>query len=388
MQRRTFVMSGLAPLALAACGGGGDDNPEASADADASKALASVTGEEVSASDLGVVRQAFTLLAPVDGTESSGRALNNATQVVGISGAGEAADFGTTLWYRGSATRFPTIGGIGSGSASAINDAGKIVGSSTVAIIPNGSSSHATLWVGGRPVDLGGLNNAVASGATGINNAGLIVGWSYLGPETLAPLHATLWRAGRLTDLGTLGGVYSSANDINDAGTIVGWSTTAEPTGRHATVWRDGAVIELAGLGGTEHHANAINDAGLIVGSSSPPGTESGPRAVMWRRGRLTDLGTLGGETAAAHDVNNAGLAVGWSSLANDSNGHAALWHGKVPIDLNSLLDAATRDAGWYLGAASGINDHGWITGEAFNSLTGGRQGFLLSLRSSGWPGH
>ena len=143
MQRRTFVMSGLAPLALAACGGGGDDNPEASADADASKALASVTGEEVSASDLGVVQQAFTLLAPVDGTESSGRALNNATQVVGISGAGEAADFGTTLWYRGSATRFPTIGGIGSGSASAINDAGKIVGSSTVAIIPNGSSSPA-----------------------------------------------------------------------------------------------------------------------------------------------------------------------------------------------------------------------------------------------------
>lgn len=378
MQRRTFVMFGLSPLALAACGGGGDDNAQAVA-GDADPKFATAADGRQAAMGHRTVGYVFTLLPPVDGTESSGIALNNAGQVVGISGAGEAANFGPTLWSRGSSTRFPTLGGIGSGGAQSINNAGQFVGESSV----SATISHATLWRGSVPIDLGTLNGAFASGATDINNAGQIVGWSYVAPNpsgSPVPAHATLWSGGTLIDLGTLGGSYSAASSINNAGQIVGWSSADQVTGRHATMWSGGAVIDLGGLGGTQNYAFAINDIGQVVGFSSIAGTDETPRAVLWSGGTLTALGTLGGTSAVARDINNAGQIVGWSALAGDPNGHATLWNGTVATDLNDFLDDATREAGWYLGAAVGINDRGWITGDAFNTITGAREGYLLSV--------
>ncbi|HEX6705588.1 MAG TPA: hypothetical protein VF169_12570 [Albitalea sp.] len=57
---------------------------------------------------------------------------------------------------------------------------------------------------------------------------------------------------------------------------------------------------------------------------------------------------------------------------------HAVIWNGTVATDLNTFLDQATRDAGWVLLDASGINDRGWITGQATNELTGQGRAFLL----------
>ncbi len=368
MQRRTFVMSGLGPLFVAACGGGGEDAP-----ALADEQEATVLDADDAASERG--GRAIRFLEPVNGTESTGISVNNRGQVAGFTSAGETADFGTTLWSRGRAVRFPTLGGFGSGSPRCINDAGKIVGNSTLSVI----ASHATLWTGGRPVDLGTLNDATASGATCINNAGQIVGWSYLGPGPVGTTHALLWSGGRMIDLGTLpGGSLSRASGINDAGTIVGSSSAGDGSGTHAVLWRDGAVVRLNGLGGTSNHAYAINDVGLIVGQCDPPNSQTSSRAVMWRGGRMAVLDSRGGDRAVARDVNNFGQIVGSSSVGGHPEGHAMLWTGKTAIDLNDLLDAASRNAGWYLADASGISDIGWVTGTAFNTITGARRAFLL----------
>ena len=50
---------------------------------------------------------------------------------------------------------------------------------------------------------------------------------------------------------------------------------------------------------------------------------------------------------------------------------HATLWNGATVTDLNSFLDASTVSAGWVLYEATGINDNGWIVGNASNSLLG-----------------
>ena len=98
----------------------------------------------------------------------------------------------------------------------------------------------------------------------------------------------------------------------------------------------------------------------------------------MWSGGTRVDLGTLGGSLSIANDINNAGQIVGTSLLAGDRISHAVIWRGTVATDLNTVLDAPTRDAGWYLSSAVAINAHGWITGTAFNALTNEQRGYLL----------
>lgn len=57
------------------------------------------------------------------------------------------------------------------------------------------------------------------------------------------------------------------------------------------------------------------------------------------------------------------------------------MWNGTTAIDLNSLLDASTVAAGWVLTDANGINDNGWIVGNATNNSLGiFRHAFLLSV--------
>jgi hypothetical protein len=51
-------------------------------------------------------------------------------------------------------------------------------------------------------------------------------------------------------------------------------------------------------------------------------------------------------------------------------------------LDLNSFLDKDTVKAGWILYDALGINNNGWIVGNARNSITGAQRAFLLEANA------
>jgi probable HAF family extracellular repeat protein len=323
--------------------------------------LASLWGMGTAAS---AAAYTFTLLPPLpNSTESAGLSINDRGQVVGWSGSGDAAPLRATRWDGAVPVALTGLDWRDNSTAFDISNAGQVVGQ---------SGSRATLWNSGVATDLGTLGGTYAT-AWAISRAGQVVGFSALPGDNANYTHATLWNGLTAIDLGTLGGTFSSANGINSAGQIVGHSVLAGNTGGvHAVLWNGGIATDL-GLG----YALKINDLGQVVGQSSED-PASNSRATLWSGGTRIDLGTLGGSLSIATDINNAGQIVGGSLLAGDVISHAVLWQGTVATDLNTVLDAAARNAGWYLSGAVAINAHGWITGDAFNTLTNERRAFLL----------
>jgi probable HAF family extracellular repeat protein len=206
------------------------------------------------------------------GSGSNGLGINDAGQVVGWSTTpGNPFTNVPTIWNGVTPTQLPSLGTL-EGQASAINNNGQATGYSNIGTLSD-ASIRAMLWQGNSVTDLGTLNGSNNSIGRSINDAGQVVGSSTVGPT--GSDHAFLWSNGVMIDLGTLGGVdaFSSASDINHSGQIVGGSTFTPDDEGVAVIWDNGQICDLNSFldaslvqeGWVLAGANAINDSGQIL---------------------------------------------------------------------------------------------------------------------------
>lgn len=320
--------------------------------------------------------QFTTLAAALGANSSSARDINNLGQVVGASHWGSPGYTShATLWSEGTAIDLGVLTGRESSTAQAINDSGVIVGESY-----GNMPTRATLFqVGAGPRDLDPNGGYRDSHAMDINNHGHIVGHV---EENGSPLpvdqRAVLWTEAGISNLNTTG-YGSAAYGINNNGAIVGEAYRTTTSYGTAAIWRGTGTPTSISHEGV--FANAINDAGLVVGYASDLGaTNPTARPVIWQDDQWIELSSQSGR-GFAYDVNLLGQVVGVM------NRRATLWSQGQEIDLTSRLDPAVFNAGWTLEGAFGINDQGWIVGDAYNSITRQRSAYVLSITAVPEPG-
>jgi len=266
-----------------------------------------------------------TTLLPPSGTAGSATAINDAGVIVG-----EAGPIGDTVAARfGPTTRvLGTLGGPTS-FATAVNENGDIVGQSDTSSL----SQNAFLLTAGssQMQDLGSLGHL--SSATGVNDSDEVVGFSFNGSSQE---HAFLWQGGVMRDLGVMtGGTVSQANGINDDGIIVGQGNVSNSSATHAFIFSGNGLVDLNSLVSTTDTlvaANAINAAGQIVGVASIGGAT---HAVL-----LTPIQSAPGQgpppTAALTSAPRVKHAGG------RSYSFTVTYTGKVPIDGTTLGNGNT----------------------------------------------
>ena len=283
---------------------------------------------------------------------SQGFAINDTGKIVGTSSAG--VGFYTVQWVNGSISTIPVYSESGASMPKDMNDQGEIAGTLVISSLMN----QGIYWdAQNNPFKLDGLPGVLGSQVVvhGINASGQIVGRAQEGSPNFAG-HAVVWnKAAFETDLGFMdGGSYSEGYGINDAGDVVGAAGTANGT-LHAFLWQNGQFTDLATWGGrmsSPSIAYAINNNGVIVGKRANV-------ATRWANGAFQALPMPAGISAytAAVDVNDAG-----DIIATGSKGYpievGVLWRNGEPIDLGTL-------PGGNISRAARINEAGEIVGEA-----------------------
>ena len=290
-----------------------------------------------------------------------------------------------------------TITDLGSGVATAINNFGQVIGSSTepgsgyrysdgtfmnLPFAPSAINGYGTV-VGGSDgqaleydsgtstiFNLTAMSGGQFTQAFAVNDSNIIGGTNNLG------LAAICWGStGIVTDLGTkdlLGagvswGTSSRVNSLNASGQAVGplrnyevpgASFLYDPTSRKASAF------------GTGLTANAINNSGQVVG-----GGIDNLGAFVYSNGALTAL-RLPPSTvfSTATGINDSGLIVGSSAQSNTGPLIAFSYASGKFVDLNTLI---ASNSGWQLQQASGVNNNGQIVG--YGEYGGSVHGFLLN---------
>ncbi|RZL10589.1 MAG: DUF3466 family protein [Rubrivivax sp.] len=313
--------------------------------------------------------------------DSQAQDINAAGQVLGYIGSSWSTQ--AVIWSAGSTA--PSLLPLGSQSyASAINDAGVIVGNQRIR-----SYSDAMVWSGDKATALpttGCCNdensNQPSGSAYAINDHNVVAGNVGHRPA--------VWQNGTVTYLpGSSGYDQGYAHDLNNPGQVVG-SFLVYSSGsysQHAALWQDGTLVDLGALLlHTDSRANAINDSGWVVGEAyfDHHRTRTS-RAKLWRDGQVFDLGQLAGRrNTSATDINNLGVIVGWTTSFENWDDRPIddavpfMWrHGKM-VELASLLDPTElTDAGIVLRVASAINDQGQIVG--WGMRNGLQVGYVLT---------
>lgn len=306
-----------------------------------------------------------TDLGTLGGNRTVATAINDAGQVVGTSGM--AGDWRTRAFITGpDGVGMRDLGSLGGDYIRpvAINNSGQVVGETYV-----GFDSRAFITgPDGRGMRDLGTPAGSSSGAEDINDAGQAVGWSYFRSEY--PFRGKAFITGPdgtgMRDLG-----YSTtARGINNAGQVVGW--TGSEVDFHAFITGPNGVgmRDLHRSSWSESFATDINNAGRVVGYyATSAGDPFDPLARtygafitgpdgMGMRG----LGTLGGDYTAASAINDAGQVVGTSHVVkNDYDSRRAFvtgLNGEGMVNLNSLLDLPK---GVILTSATAINNNGQV---------------------------
>jgi probable HAF family extracellular repeat protein len=258
-----------------------------------------------------------------------------------------------------------TLGGPSS-TATAINDAGAIIGNSDLP----GPGTAAFMYANGSLSSLGNLGSNYSS-AFALNNNGLVAGES---GTSAGVVHGFVYENGTITDLGTLGGNYSSAFAVSDPGEVVGESSIGN-SDIHGFVYTGGVLSDVGTLGGTYSSTYLINSNDLAVGIANTTG-DLETHGFLYNDGAISDLGTLGGSYSFPNALNNKGQVVGESALGTGEP-RAFLWDKGTMKDLNTLLP---NNSGWELSSALYINDAGRIVG--IGNFAGMSQWFIFDLAS------
>ncbi|MFP8489725.1 hypothetical protein ACKGJO_11615 [Gracilimonas sp. Q87] len=246
--------------------------------------------------------------------------------------------------------------------ASAINDAGQVVGIS----LNSSGERHAFIWDEDNGMRALGTLEGQESRAIGINDKGHVVGEIINYPNN----RAFIWNEEvGMRALGTLGGSTSVATDINEAGQVVGYSVT-ETGERHAFVWDDnngmrdlGTLDEIYGVS----VANGINEAGQVVGFSR---NTSGYRPFIWDEVRGMREINIGSEWyhAYAYGMNDGGQVAGYGTGLQSGRNHAILLDMSEGVKDLSRLDNTKSQA-------YAINNAGQVIG--YNRSGSGHRGFI-----------
>jgi probable HAF family extracellular repeat protein len=227
-------------------------------------------------------------------------------------------------------------GSQGSG-ATDVNDRDRVVGWAYVDL-PT-ARTHAWLWSGGHLTDLGSLDGpAGRSFASAVNDRGQVVGTSSSpgGGEV-----GFLWQNGRMTPLGTPGATLTPT-DVDERGRVVG--NTGGSRGLRAAVWRDGTLTELPVPDGcASTTAIASNEWGTIAGVCW---AANGARHdLLWEQGGRTVRELPTGVQAS--DVDDRGRLAGRDA----ATGRATVWRpdgrgGWRAIDLGAATPSEAVDFG------------------------------------------
>jgi probable HAF family extracellular repeat protein len=240
-----------------------------------------------------------------------------------------------------------------------------------------------------------GTLGGTSSYATAINDAGQVVGYS---TNAAGIDHAFLYSGGVLNDLGTFGGTSSMAYGINNSGQIVGTVDFSYPVGSEAFL-DSGGVGTIIGNANTIPFgplstANAINSSGQVAAVGIYYSSMSGPvtAGYLYSGGTSTYLPLPSGGTCLDLRIGAPMPCGGVVSAINDS-GQVV---GTVPGNYqDNAVDEATSYSGglWtvvvpdlFYSGANGINNAGQIVGfyaivqgSQYGAEDGGQDAFLLS---------
>ncbi len=309
---------------------------------------------------------AVSVLPGLGGSFAAASAVNDAGVVVGSAQAADGRYY-AVQWSGGRISRLPDLGG-SECQARDVDDSGRIVGG----CVDGSGTFRAVIWVGGRLIRIPAPGSFSMANAT--SKAGVVGTYNVPGDDPFRTRRAFLWTPGATTVRTITAPIGASAEGINDGGRIVGtmrWSfTDPDPLGTYrGWIWREGSRVSLGTLGGGTT-PNDINNRDQVVGTSVLD--ESHLSAFVQSAGRIRALASGPYSSVTAQAINDGGVVVGTVSGAED---RAARWASPT-----APLQVLAMPSGSIGSQAQDINASGTIVGLA-TSYDGSR----FSFRAVAW---